>query len=552
MLVTSALPYANGPIHLGHVLEYVQTDIWVRYQRLRGRECIFVCADDTHGTPIMLRARQEGISPEALIERMAREHARDLAEFDIGFDNFHTTHSVENRRLVETIFERLDERGHIVRRNVRQAYDERERMFLPDRFVRGTCPVCGAADQYGDSCEKCGATYSPGELIDPVSVLSGTVPALRDSEHLFFRLGDFRDMLHDWVHSGRLHPGVTRKLEEWFAEGLRDWDISRDAPYFGFEIPGAPGKYFYVWLDAPVGYMASFEHLCARRPDLDFDAWWGPQSSKELYHFIGKDIIYFHSLFWPAVLAGAGFRTPTAVYAHGFLTVDGQKMSKSRGTFITARTYLDHLQADYLRYYFAAKLGAGIDDIDLNLEDFVLRVNADLVGKLVNIASRCAGFLARRFDNRLAAGLDMPALHAELAAGGEAIAGLYEAREYSRAIREIMALADRANRYIDDRKPWVLARDPQQADAVQAICTTGINLFRVLLIYLKPVVPALAERAEAFLNAGPLQWDDRRTPLKAHRLSAFRPLLMRMDDAHVATMIEASRPDHVQPERAER
>jgi len=550
MLVTSALPYANGPIHLGHLLEYVQADIWVRYQRLRGLECIFVCADDTHGTPVMLRARQEGISPEALIERMAVEHARDVAGFFIDFDNFHTTHSEENRRLVETIFKRLDERGHIVRRNVRQAYDEREHMFLPDRFVRGTCPVCRTADQYGDSCENCGATYSPGELIDPVSVLSGTAPTLRDSEHLFFRLGDFREMLHDWVHGGRLHPSVTRKLDEWFAEGLKDWDISRDAPYFGFEIPGAPGKYFYVWLDAPVGYMASFEHLCARRSDLDFEAFWGVGSDKELYHFIGKDIIYFHSLFWPAVLAGAGFRTPTAVYVHGFLTVDGQKMSKSRGTFITARTYLDHLQPDYLRYYFAAKLGAGIDDFDLNLEDFVLRVNADLVGKFVNIASRCARFLAGSFDNRLAAALDTPALHAELAAAGEAIGELYRAREYGRAIREIMALADRANRYIDERKPWVLARDAGQADAVQAICTTGINLFRILLIYLKPVVPSLAERAEAFLNVEPLRWEDRQSALTAHRLNEFKPLLMRMDDTDVAAVIEASRPDLVQPERA--
>ncbi|MGH8494548.1 MAG: methionine--tRNA ligase [Gammaproteobacteria bacterium] len=541
MLVTSALPYANGPIHLGHVLEYVQADIWVRFQKLLGNRCIFVCADDTHGTPVMLRARQEGIEPEVLIERVAGEHRRDLAEFRIGFDNFYTTHSAENRELVETIFKRLDAGGHIVRRNVRQAYDEREQMFLPDRFVRGTCPVCGTPGQYGDSCENCGATYSPGDLIDPVSVLSDTPPVQRESEHLFFKLGDFREMLDDWVHGSRLHQSVTRKLEEWFREGLRDWDISRDAPYFGFEIPGAPGKYFYVWLDAPVGYMASFMDLCKRSTDLEFDAFWGRDSKAELYHFIGKDIIYFHALFWPAVLTAAGFRTPTAVYAHGFLTVDSQKMSKSRGTFITARAYLDHLQPDYLRYYFAAKLGPGIDDIDLRLEDFVLRVNADLVGKLVNIASRCAGLLGKRFDGRLAAALDAPELHSEFVEAGQSIAQRYDEREYGRAIREIMALADRANQYIDERKPWVLARDPAESGAVHEVCTTGINLFRVLLIYLKPVVPDLAERAETFLNNEVVHWDDSRQPLLHHQLKEFRPLLMRVDDEAVAAVLAAAR-----------
>ncbi|CAN5116898.1 methionine--tRNA ligase [soil metagenome] len=541
MLVTSALPYANGPIHLGHMLEYIQADIWVRFQRLHGNRCVFVCADDTHGTPVMLRAREEGISPEALIERVAEGHRRDLAEMRISFDNFYTTHSKENRELVELIFERLDSQGHIVRRSVRQAYDEQEQMFLPDRFVRGSCPVCKTPNQHGDSCENCGATYSPGDLENPVSVLSGTTPIPRESERLFFRLAHFENMLHGWVHEGRLQAQVTRKLEEWFGEGLKDWDISRDAPYFGFEIPGAPGKYFYVWLDAPVGYMASFQDLCNRTPELDFETFWGSGSNTELYHFIGKDIIYFHALFWPAVLTAAGFRTPTAVFAHGFLTVEGQKMSKSRGTFVTARAYLDHLAPDYLRYYFAARLGAGIDDLDLNLSDFVSRVNADLVGKLVNIASRCASLLSKRFDRRLAVALDTPELFDEFVAAGETIANRYEARDYAHAIREIMALADRANRYIDEKKPWVLARAPAETDTVHAVCTTGINLFRVLLLYLCPVVPDLAERAEEFLGAEFSRWDDARMPLLGHQLEQFRPLLMRVDDEKVQMMREATR-----------
>jgi len=452
LLVTSALPYANGPIHIGHLVEYIQTDIWVRFQKLRGHNCLYVCADDAHGTPVMLRARQEDISPETLIDRVAQEHQADFAGFEIGFDNYYSTHSDENRELSEGIYLKLREAGHITRRTISQFYDPQERMFLPDRFIYGTCPRCGAADQYGDNCEVCGATYDAGELKDPRSVLSGATPVKKDSEHYFFKLADFEAMLHDYVQAST-QPEVANKMNEWLEAGLHDWDISRDAPYFGFEIPDAPGKYFYVWLDAPVGYMASFRNLCERR-GLDFDAWWKADARTELYHFIGKDILRFHTLFWPAMLNGAGFRTPTAIFAHGFLTVDGQKMSKSRGTFIKARTYLDHLNPEYLRYYFAAKLGSGVDDIDLNLEDFVARVNSDLVGKVVNIASRCSGFINKRFGNRLSDQCSEAALYAEFVADGAAVAAHYERREFSQAVRRIMALADRANQYIDAHKPW--------------------------------------------------------------------------------------------------
>ena len=564
ILVTSALPYANGSIHLGHLVEYVQTDVWVRYQRLVGNHCVYVCADDAHGTPIMLRAQREGIPPEELIERIGHEHWNDLTDFHVAFDNFHTTHSVENRRLAETIYERLLAADHIHSRTIRQAYDPEAGMFLPDRFVKGECPRCGAADQYGDACEACGATYQPTELGNPVSVVSGATPEERDSEHYFFRLADFESMLRDWIAGtdprGRptVQPEIAHKLEEWLGEGLRDWDISRDAPYFGFEIPNAPGKFFYVWLDAPIGYMASFLNLVERRDDLDFDAWWGPDSDKELYHFIGKDIAYFHTLFWPAMLDGANYRTPSAVFCHGFLTVNGAKMSKSRGTFMNARTYLDHLDPDYLRYYLAAKLGPGIEDLDLNTDDFIARVNADLVGKVVNIASRCAGFINKRFDGELfweadrfddAAAESLVArdalverwrtVHGEFAGAAGRIAEHYENREFSRLIREVMELADEANRLIDELQPWVVAKEAGREPELQAICALGIDLFRVIMTYLKPVVPGLTHRAEEFLGRE-LTWSDI-GQLNDGAINTFKPLLTRIDPKQVDALVEASR-----------
>jgi methionyl-tRNA synthetase len=513
----------------------------VRFQRMRGHRCIYVCASDAHGTPIMLKARQDGIEPEALIRQVHAGQLEDFAGFHIEFDNYHTTHSAENRVIVEEIFRALEAGGHIEARTIRQSFDEQEGMFLPDRFVRGTCPRCGAPDQYGDSCEVCGATYRPSELRDAVSVLSGSPPVERESEHLFFKLGNFEAMLKGWMAEGRLHESMRNKLEEWFEAGLQDWDISRDAPYFGFEIPGHAGKYFYVWLDAPIGYMASFRQLCDRRAELDFDAWWRPGSSAELYHFIGKDIVYFHSLFWPAVLHGAGFRTPTAVFAHGFLTVNGEKMSKSRGTFIRARSWLEHLNPEALRYYYAAKLGPGAEDIDLNLEDFVQRVNSDLVGKLVNIASRCAGFIHRIADGRLAAALPDPALQEEFAAAGDGIAEHLEARRYSQAVRQIMMLADRANQYIDAEKPWIMAREAGRERDVQAVCTQGLNAFRSLVTWLKPVLPHLAAAAEEFLRCPPLSWDDAGTPLLDHEIGAYEPLMQRVDPAAVEALLSASR-----------
>jgi methionyl-tRNA synthetase len=545
LLVTSALPYANGPIHIGHLVEYIQTDIWVRYMRLAGHDVTYVCASDAHGTPIMLKARETGVTPEQLVERFRTEHQRDFAGFAVDFDSYWTTHSEENRELVEMIWERLDGRGLIARRTVEQAYDEQAGMFLPDRFVRGGCPVCGATDQYGDSCEACGSTYSPGDLVDPRSVVSGTTPVPRSSEHLFFRLGEFTQSLKDWIAGGAVHPQVAQKLREWFEAGLRDWDISRDAPYFGFRIPGFADKYFYVWLDAPVGYLASFRRLCdspaGQARGLDFDAYLAPGSSAEMHHFIGKDIVYFHTLFWPAVLEAAGLRRPTAVHVHGFLTVNGQKMSKSRGTFVAAATWLEHLDPQCLRYYYAFKLGAGIDDIDLNLDDFVARVNADLVGKFVNLASRCAGFITGRFGGELAGQLDDPALHATFVAAGDAIGAAYEAREFGRAMREIMRLADRANQYIDERKPWVLARDPARLAGVQLACTQGLNLFRLLMTYLKPVLPVMAAQAEHFLGSGPLDWADRARPLLGSRIEPYSALLSRVDPAAVEAMLVASR-----------
>jgi methionyl-tRNA synthetase len=539
ILVTCALPYANGAPHLGHMVEHVQTDIWVRFQRLRGHRCLFVCASDAHGTPIMLKARQEGITPEALIESVGAEHRRDFAGFDISYDNFHTTHSPESREVTETVYRRLVEAGHIRRETIRQAYDEQAQMFLPDRYVRGTCPRCGAADQYGDSCESCGATYSPSDLKDAVSVVSGTPPVPRDSEHMFFKLGDFEAMLREWTGHGRLQAAVAAKLGEWFSAGLRDWDISRDAPYFGFEIPGEPGKYFYVWLDAPIGYLGSFLHYC-RRTGTDFDSYWAPGSDAEVYHFIGKDIVYFHTLFWPAVLVGAGYRPPTSVFVHGFLTVNGQKMSKSRGTFIMARTWLDHLPPEYLRYFLASRLGPGIDDLDLNVDDFVAKVNSDIVGKLVNIASRCAGFIARGSQGRLADRLPETALYEEFVAAGERVAAAYEGRDLAGAVREIMQLTDRANLYIDQQKPWLMAKDPARAGDVQGVCTQGINLFRVLALYLKPIMPRLAAGAEKFLGLPDQAWDAAATPLLGTTIGAYEPLATRVDPAAVKALLEAA------------
>ncbi|MGM0553785.1 MAG: methionine--tRNA ligase [Pseudomonadota bacterium] len=556
ILVTSALPYANGPIHLGHLVEYIQTDIWVRFQRARGHEVIYVCADDAHGTPIMLKARAEGIEPEELIARVRQEHEADFSEFLIGFDHYHTTHSDENRELASQIYTALRDAGHIETRTIDQAYDPEAGMFLPDRFIKGTCPKCGAQEQYGDSCEACGATYSPMDLKDPVSAISGARPESRASEHYFFKLGDFETFLRGWTRSGRLQDAIRNKLEEWFDTGLSDWDISRDAPYFGFEIPDAPGKYFYVWLDAPIGYMASFR-ACAAQQGLDFDAWWRADSDTELYHFIGKDIAYFHTLFWPAMLHGAGFRTPSAVFCHGFLTVNGQKMSKSRGTFIRARDYLDHLNPESLRYYLAAKLGDGVDDLDLNLDDFVQRVNSDLVGKVVNIASRCAGFINKRFDGQLAADLPRPDLHEAFVAEGEAIARAFEQREFAQAMRRIMALADQANQYIDEAQPWVLAKQEGREAEVQAINTQGLDLFRILIVYLAPVLPRLAADAAAFLNLDNTRWASRE-PLVGRPIQKFRPLMTRIEPETIAKLLEASKatlaatetasPDNAAPE----
>lgn len=542
ILVTSALPYANGPIHLGHLVEYIQTDIWARFQRMRGHAVYYVCADDAHGTPIMLKAEDEGVTPAQLIERFGREHRRDFDAFLISFDNYHSTHSPENRHFSELIYTRLKDGGHIVRRTITQLYDPQKNMFLPDRFIRGTCPVCGAAAQYGDNCEACGGTYAPTDLSDPVSVVSGSQPEERESEQLFFKLGDFRGFLAEWLGAGHTQTEIANKQKELFAQELFEWDISRNAPYWGFEIPGEEGKYFYVWMDAPIGYLASFQNLCARE-GLDFDEFMKPGSDCELYHFIGKDIARFHTLFWPAQLHGAGFRAPTAVWCHGFLTVSGQKMSKRHGTFITAETYLRHLNPEYLRYYFAAKLGDGIDDLDLNLDDFKARVNADLVGKLVNIASRCASFIGRYFAGRLSDALPAPDMLREFAAAGDAVAADYEARRYSKAVRRIMALADRANQYVDTAKPWVLIKDPARHDEVQAICTQGLNLFRVLAIYLKPVLPATVARAEAFLNLPPQQWRDAGEALTGGAIADYAPLLTRIDAKAVEAMIEDSKTD---------
>jgi methionyl-tRNA synthetase len=539
ILVTSALPYANNSLHIGHVLGYVQTDIWVRLQRLRGEQCWYVCASDAHGTPTMLRAEQEGIAPEELIKRVSAEHRRDFATFRIGVDNYITTHDPENEEITTEVYRRLAKRGLIARKVIKQAYDEERQMFLPDRYVRGTCPNCGKPDQYGDSCENCGATYSPLDLKDAVSTLSGTKPVARESEHLLLKLSSFEAELREWVPK-HVDAALARKLDEWFKAGLKDWDISRDPPYFGFRIPGERDKFFYVWFDAPIGYMASFLSLC-RREGLDFGAFWDEGSRYELYHFIGKDIPYFHALFWPAMLSGAGYRKPTALFVHGHLTVDGEKMSKRRGTFIPAATFAKHVDPDCLRYYYASKLGPTIEDIDLNFADLVAKVNSDLVGKLVNIASRCAGFIEKLGDGKLAARLPDDALYAEFSSAAATIASDYEQREYSRAVRRIMALADRANQYIDEKKPWLLAKNPQAAAEVVGVCTLGLNLFRALLIYLKPVLPALTERAEKLLAAGELRWSDVTAPLLGRKIERFEPLLQRIELATLEKIVAETR-----------
>jgi methionyl-tRNA synthetase len=525
ILVTTALPYANGDIHLGNLVGYIQTDIWVRFQKLLGMDAIFICGDDTHGTPIMISAEKQGITPEALIAKVEVQHRADFRDFHVEFDFYYTTHSPENQYFSNLIYQRLWDRGDIETHTIAQAYDPVREIFLPDRYVKGECPRCGAKDQYGDNCEVCGATYSPMDLMNPVSILSGVTPIQKESVHYFFRLQNYT-VLQQWVRKGHLQEQVVNKLAEWFKVGLKSWDISRDAPYFGFEIPNAPGKYFYVWLDAPIGYMASFKKLCETRKDLSFEDYWGKDSQVELYHFVGKDIIYFHGLFWPAMLEGSGF-----------LTVNGQKMSKSRGTFVTARNYLNHLNPEYLRYYFAAKLNNRVEDIDLNFTDFVQRINADLVGKVVNIASRCAGFITRLFAGKLAATLDEQLLFADFVQAGDKIAQLYQSREYFQVVREIMALADKANQYIDSVKPWVLAKQPESAAQVQACATLGLNLFRVLIIYLKPILPQTAIATESFLNIAPLTWADRNTPLLDHTIQPFTPLLQRVDPAAIEAML---------------
>ncbi|CAM3765815.1 Methionine--tRNA ligase [Vibrio aerogenes CECT 7868] len=542
ILVTCALPYANGPIHLGHMLEHIQADIWVRYQRLKGNEIHFICADDAHGTPIMLRAQQMGITPEAMIASASEEHQKDFAGFNISYDNYHSTHSEENREISSYIYQQLKANGFISSRTISQLYDPEKEMFLPDRFVKGTCPKCKSEDQYGDNCDACGETYSPTDLINPKSAVSGATPVMKDSEHFFFDLPQFESMLKEWTRSGSLQTETANKMQEWFESGLQQWDISRDAPYFGFEIPGEEGKYFYVWLDAPIGYMGSFKNLCDKRGDLNFDEYWNKDSKTELYHFIGKDIVYFHSLFWPAMLEGSGFRKPDNVFVHGYVTVNGAKMSKSKGTFVKAATYLNHMDPECLRYYYAAKLNSRIDDLDLNLEDFSQRVNSDIVNKIVNLASRNAGFITKRFGGQLSANVAEPALYQSFIDTAEKIGEYFETREFGRAIREITALADKANQYVDEKAPWVIAKEAGKDQELQDICSMGINLFRVLITYLKPVMPELAARSEAFLNET-LDWNVIAKPLVSHEISKFKALFSRIEPKTIEAMIEASKED---------
>ena len=540
ILVTSALPYANGEIHLGHLLEYIQTDIWVRFQKMQGNECHYVCADDAHGTPIMLKADEMGIDPEELIAGVSERHQADFSDFNVNFSQFHSTHSEENRHYSELIYSRLKDSGFIKTRVISQAYDPEKEMFLPDRFIKGECPKCGADDQYGDNCEACGATYSTTELKNAKSVVSGAIPIEKESEHYFFDLPQFEKELKDWTNAGHLQEEVSNKLAEWFEQGLQQWDISRDKPYFGFRIPGTEDKYFYVWLDAPIGYMASFKKLCDNS-DLEFDDFFAKGSDTELYHFIGKDIVYFHALFWPATLMGSNFRTPNAIFAHGFLTVNGQKMSKSRGTFIQARTYLETLNPECLRYYYAYKLSSKIDDIDLNLEDFKQRVNSDIVGKVVNIASRSASFVVKKYDKELSAECIEQELYNEFVDASSEIANHYEARNFGHAMRSIMKLADKANQYIDEKKPWQLAKEEGKEKEVHEVTSLAINMFRVLMTYLKPVLPEMAKNSEEFLNIESLNWDDIKNPLTSHQINKFKPLMTRIEDEQIEAMVESSK-----------
>jgi len=538
--VTSALPYANGELHLGYMLETIQTDIWVRFQKMMGNECHYVCADDAHGTPIMLKADEMGIEPETLIEQVKIRHQADLNDFHIDFSQFHSTHSEENREISELIYNRLNDSGYIKKRVISQAFDPEKEMFLPDRYIKGECPKCGADDQYGDNCEVCSATYSTTEIKNARSVISGATPIEKDSEHYFFDLPQFEQELKNWTKAGHLQEQVSNKLEEWFEQGLQQWDISRDKPYFGFKIPKTEDKYFYVWLDAPIGYMASFKKLCDNS-ELNFDDFFNKDSDTELYHFIGKDIVYFHALFWPATLMGSNFRTPNAVFAHGFLSVNGEKMSKSRGTFINARTYLENLDPECLRYYYAYKLTAKIDDIDLNLQDFKKRVNSDLVGKVINIASRSASFVVKKYDKQLSANCIEKSLYEEFFEAGSDIAKHYEARNFSQAMRLIMKLADKANKYIDEKKPWQLAKIEGKEQEIHEITSLAINLFKVLMTYLKPVLPVMARRSEEFLNVDSLKWADIQHPLTNHKINKFKPLMMRIEDDQIEQMVESSK-----------
>tara|TARA_B100000927_G_scaffold222472_1_gene182381 strand:- start:2225 stop:3862 length:1638 start_codon:yes stop_codon:yes gene_type:complete len=542
ILVTSALPYANGSIHLGHLVEYLQTDIWVRHQKMSNNHCTYICADDAHGTPIMLKARELNITPEKLIEKSKKEHVEDFTDFHIEFDNYHTTHSEENRLLSELIYNNLKDKGVIERREIEQYYDENEEMFLPDRYIKGTCPKCGENDQYGDSCEKCGATYSSTEVIDPISVISNSKPIKKKTEHLFFKLSDYEKFLSEWLTDSRVQKEIHNKMKEWLSDGLSSWDITRDKPYFGFSIPGEKEKFFYVWLDAPVGYIASFKNLCDKN-SIDYLSSWKKDSEVELYHFIGKDIAYFHVLFWPSMLEGAGFRTPTSVFCHGFLTIDGEKMSKSRGTFIKARTYLNHLNPEYLRYYFASRLTSKIEDIDLNFNDFIARVNSDLIGKVINIGSRCARFINKDFDNKLASKSNNQSLIAKILEKKSAIQTNYENRDFSKNIRIISSLADDVNKYIDDEKPWIKIKNKENSEIVHEVCSDGINMFRILVGYLKPVLPNITENVEKLLRCTPIDWYNIDQLIFEEKIETFKPIITRIDEKSIEIIKSEARED---------
>ncbi|MYC25701.1 MAG: methionine--tRNA ligase [Gammaproteobacteria bacterium] len=540
ILVTAALPYSNGAIHLGHLLEHIQTDIWVRFQKLRGNECYFICAEDTHGTATMIGAEEAGVTPEVWVEELRQQHIEDFDAFAIGHDNYYTTHSPENEHFAREIYTKLKANDAIYTATVEQLYDPTKALFLADRYVRGTCPRCGAEDQPGDNCDNCGATYAATELKNPRSAHTNATPVLRSSTHYFFNLPKFEDFLRSWTESGTVRPEITNKLKEWLDGGMKAWDISRDAPYFGFRIPDTDDKYFYVWLDAPMGYMASFQNWCDRA-GINFDDFWNKDSQAEVHHFIGKDIVNFHALFWPAVLHCAGYRTPTSVRVHGMITVNGEKMSKSRGTFINASTFREVLDPDTLRYYYGARLNASMADIDVSFEDFVSRVNSDLIGKFVNIPSRCANFLQRHFDSILSTELVLPELYEEFAAKQQLIEDLYEEGETSKVVREVMTLADRANQYIANNPPWELAKTSGREQEVQAVCTMAINLFRTLCVYLKPIIPGLVSRSEQYLNVGELKWIDAKQPLLGHQLTPFKRLMSRIDIKQIDKIINASR-----------